>query len=296
MYQLIDIRWRYDEKTSKYTNVMDLREENSEETQKIELKDYNFNFALSEDKTCIGYYDKDKFHSCPLKSKLDSPTRTQCYHCERLQGFKSAFLFGGEANENMSEYLSKKHLVYLAFFQPNIIKVGTASDIRKYVRPIEQDALIYAYIASNDGFNIQKLEHRISKEFNIVETVKSSHKLKFIREKINSKKASKEIEDTFNNIKSTLQESEYKTWLEKEINVIDLSGLPSVFYPDNEIFPLKTELNLFGLFKGLRGNFLIVENAGNYFIFDKRYLIGRTIVSYLDDWRYNLDMTQMSLF
>ena len=166
MLQLVDIRWEYNKKIDNYFTSLRLRDKDSLELTSLALKDFTFNFDLSLEKYCIGYYSKNGFKPCPT-GLLTLPTQTQCSTCERLQGFMSAFIFGQEPNEQMKEHLAQKHYIYLAYFQPNIIKVGTAAESRFFLRPIEQDALIYSYIAENDGFNIQKLEHEISKKLKI---------------------------------------------------------------------------------------------------------------------------------
>jgi len=295
MRQLINIGWDIENK--RYKQIFTFRDLDTNEIKRFDLSNYNFNFKFSDNKYCTGYHSKDETFICPYNNKINR-SNSQCNYCESKQGFKSAFIFGRDPNENVKEYLSQPHYIYLAYFPNDIIKVGTASLSRKHKRLIEQDALIYAFIAENDGLNITKLEHKISKDLNITEFVKSGIKLKMLSMKPDFKRGSRLIIDQYNRIRDKLINSEFKDWIYKseEIKVYDNSEIEEIFYPSNSINVIKDINILSGQFKGIRGNYIIIVNNNDLFVFDYRYLIGRTIEDLLEQYKYRIQNEQLNLF
>ena len=290
--QIIDISWKFDNKNNYYQTLL-LYDHESKREQIILLKDYKFNWILSEHRYCPGINNKDSYEPCPRNSILYKDSFQLCYECEKKLGFKAAFFFGEEPNEFMKKYLSKKHLIYLAFFSPNILKVGTAANSRRKIRPIEQDALIYSYIAESNGFNIQDLEHSISKKLTITESVSSSVKFKNLGLKPNLKLAKTEINKTFFKIKETFKDSSFSSWIFEGNKIIDLSSLEDLFFPQVNVnkVPKNEILNLSGSFQGLRGRFTIFENKGVLLAIDERKIIGRFIKDYISDFTYSVKPT-----
>ena len=290
MHQLIDINWKYLFQADKYIPTAKLFDLKTKEVLKIDLPGYNFALKMSDEKYCTGYYLNGEYKECALQTVLSSSTANQCDVCERLQGFKSTFFYGADPNENMQKYLSQKHFIYLAYFEPGLLKVGTASESRKNIRPIEQDALIYAYIAESDGFNVQKAEKYISKNFGITEHVNSSHKLKYISRKPNTAFAYDLINRTIDKFHSKIDwklEEELSCSLidRNKIEIKNLSTHENIHFPTTfEV--LDKELNLFGVFSGLRGRYLIIKSEQKEFVFDTNFLMGRTIAT-LSDYHYN---------
>lgn len=307
MQQILDIKYKYIPLEDFYYVSLKILDLQTQESQTITLSNVLkknslsfLNFGLSEKKYCTGYFKDNKRLPCLLQKSKSLPaeisgTQTQCPVCEKAQGFKDAFLFGKEPNETAKKYLTQPHFVYLAVFYPNLLKVGTASNVRKFLRPIEQDALVYSYIAQSDGFNIQKLERKISKEFNITEFVQSSHKFKYLSLKL-PESSKNIILSTYKSIYSKLScTDEFKEWFLKENEIKDLRE--EVYYPKENITYLKNEKNLFGKFLGLRGKYLILEN-GNYEVaLNKDFLTGRLIEGSFDNYEYQVQRDDtISLF
>jgi hypothetical protein len=289
--QIINITWRYDEQDSRYSPSLILFDHVSQAKQYIDLTDYKFEFILSDQPFCSGYEDFNGYHPCPKNAVVESRSYQQCYDCEQNLGFRSAFLFRKEPNENMQKYLSQKHYIYLAYFHPGKIKVGTAASSRKFIRPIEQDALIYAYIAENDGFLIQDLEHTISRRLQIRESVTSKSKLKHLGTKPDGRKAEMQINREWGRIKSAfMDDPKFSDWLFEKIEIKDLSGLEAIYYPDKEVNLLeyKDAKYLVGKFMGLRGRFTLFENDNLIMTFDERNIIGRYIEDYVSHHDYGV--------
>ena len=239
--------------------VLKFFNKDTKEIATLPLKDYSFNFKLSENKFCTGYFKDDQHFECRFNNITDSKTGSQCGFCENIQGFKSSFIYADLNHAMANEILSQEYYIYLGFFEPSIIKVGTAKAGRANKRLIEQDCLLYTFIAKGTGFKVQKLEHLISKQFGITETVKSNHKFKYLSIKPNTKLALEKFESYFSKIKNEfINNTEYSDLFFEKIDVKNLSTTNELFFPDK--YKKFDDLNLFGTFKGLRGRYLFIEN------------------------------------
>lgn len=289
--QILDITWKK-VKDTEFLPIIKFYNTSEKTISNLLLTSYSFNFALSKDKFCTGYYKDGELIPCKFNNLSEDNSYSQCNYCERMQGFKSSFIFGDLSHERSQEILSKDYYIYLAYFEPGLLKIGTANIERSSLRLVEQDALIFSFIAKDSGYTIQKLEHIISKKFGITETVKSSHKLKHLSKIPNLNYASELINSKYNQIKSNL-DSEHLTSILSKIDIIDLNNTNSFYYP-NESHLVK-DLNLFGSFLGLRGRYLIIENNETEIMLDINTLKGRYIESYIDDYQYNIYSDQLSL-
>ncbi|MDQ6985829.1 MAG: DUF2797 domain-containing protein [Candidatus Dojkabacteria bacterium] len=290
-YQITNIGWRGNDKHSYYP-ILELKDS---EKKDIPLKDYVFNFRLSEEKFCTGYYefyDNGNYYPCPLNNKVESKTEDQCNFCESKFGFKSTFFYGKNPNESMRNFMKQDFLVYLTFFYPNIIKVGTTSAKRSGRRLIDQDALLYFFIAKGDAYQVLALEKYISKNFDIIERVSSRKKLKNIEFNNLSKKHHDLLISTYQSIYPKLKDKEkFKDMLYSPDNIaiVDFTKIDLLYFPDRKVNLMKDELILNGKFLGLRGKYLLLENDEQIFAFERNYLVGRKVVEYVEDWRYKVD-------
>lgn len=299
MQQIFDFKWEYIQQNNKYYRILSLRNTESNEIANVPLDAFQFNFSLSKNKYCAGFFSKGKYIECKNKIRngtdyeLEGKNDSLCYSCEQEQGFKSEFFFGQTPNENIKEHLAQKHFIYLAYFYPDIIKVGTAAESRKFIRPIEQDALLYAYIAESTGFEIQKLERSISQALNITLSVRSSQKLKFLDNKPNHEDAIKILQAIINSALDKFKNSEFKNNFLNQSQIKIINNIPNLFFPNKEvnlinIAQFSDEVPVVGTFKGLRGNYLLIENHDNILAFDCRSLIGR-FVDYQEDYIYAIE-------
>ncbi len=290
--QINDITWKRTEE-DKFFPVLKLWNRETKEFSPLPLNNYLFNFKLSTDKFCTGYTKDGQYVECRFNNKVDKSFSGQCPYCERIQGFKSTFIMGDLSHERSEEILSQEYYIYLGYFEPGILKVGTANTKRSSLRLIEQDCLVYCYIAKGIGYQVQKLEHLISKKFGITENVKSNHKFKYLGIKPNQKHAEEQFESAFSRIKNEYLNTEYSSLFLENIKVKSLLEKNELFFPGK--YKKFEDTNLYGNFKGLRGRYLFLENESNTAAFDINYFIGRDIEDYLDKYSYNFLEEQLSL-
>src|SRR3990167_7277825 len=152
--QLIKHSWKYNREKDSYSRLLTTQEDNKPQELILE-PGLELRWKFSAERYCPGFFDLNEYRPCPDQKLLPDLKYDLCARCEAELGFKAAFLFGQEPNERAKKYLSQPHYVYLAYFEPGILKVGTASESRKEVRLIEQDGLVYAFVAkTQSGFNV----------------------------------------------------------------------------------------------------------------------------------------------
>lgn len=281
---ITNINWTYNEGYHPEIELYD-----GESTLAIRLDNFDFRFKLSDERYCVGYVENSEYYPCKNNSLIGKGFE-RCKYCEDKIGFRSAFLFNQEPNENAKRYLSQKHFIYLAYFEPNIIKVGTASESRRFIRPIEQDALIYVFIAYQDGFQIQNLEKAISRILSVTQRVTSKAKFKTISVKPDISWVKILLLNKYKEILKNPQiQDDYGDWFipHEELNIVDLTKKVNFVFP-SELHEFKSNI-LFGGFIGLRGRYLILDNNTNLIGFDRKDLIGRRIESFIDyDYKYEV--------
>ncbi|GAB4283569.1 MAG: hypothetical protein Kow0081_0200 [Candidatus Dojkabacteria bacterium] len=292
---VIDVTWDKKSTIDRWVPLIVLYNRVQKTIQKVNLEDYTFNWKLSETRTCVGFYEKNNYVPCPFSSTLQYKFSSQCSYCEDKTGFRDAFIFKREPNENIKEYIYSNHRVYLAYFYPDIIKVGTAVENRNEKRLIEQDAQAYVFIAEKpNGIEIQELESKISKRFKLKLAVASRIKKKQLYNSDTS--AIDKLKKIVNKIYSD-KDIEWELFEKDDLVFKNLSKNYMYFQTRIEFLKLSShDFILSGIFQGLRGNYLFVKNNGVVLGFDTRDLVGRSIVGYKENYQYeNLDK-RMTLF
>jgi hypothetical protein len=262
-----------------------LRDVHSTEIVYIPLVGFTFNWHLMGKRLCPGTFPvhgKD-YEECPNKKDLTETNYHRCKACEDTIGFKANFLFNyGKdiTDRNAREFLQQKHYVYLAYFPHDIIKVGTASEGRKIDRLYEQGAFCAYFIASQRGFEIQRIERYISTTCDVVESVPMKQKFKHLFDKINADMIKKQLMEKFNHIKKKLKESEFSGWLLKKPEFISLDYKILQGFNNQHLANIEWLSNinfLGGKIITVKGRFIILENNGNFYTIDGKSLIGELV-------------------
>lgn len=90
---------------------------------------------------CIGWGDiatGERF-VCP-DTALVEPKYEQCQACQKRTGFNPAFYHASSVSKQQEERNLKPHILYLAYFAPDLIKVGISLASRGNARLLEQGA------------------------------------------------------------------------------------------------------------------------------------------------------------
>jgi len=299
-HQILSFAWKGRDLDPQPYPVLQIRRLDNGEQTKIKLEPgFEFNWKLSKKRYCPGFIDFTKGNQelCPFMNELESGD--MCAYCTKRTGFHSAFFYGDEPNAQMKEYLTQPHYIYLAYFQPNIIKVGTAADRKRYIRLIEQDALVAMYIATATGFEIQNLEHAISGQLGFTEVVKSKQKYTYFNQRPNVENAAQQLRSAHQHIYNHFQDTAFADWLLKNTEIIDQTQNPYIYYPASEqkLHRIYEDRLLTGKFLGLRHKYLLLAHNEQTIVLNKRYLEGRYFIASEEALTYELPKpTQPSLF
>jgi len=160
-YQLIRIKWENEQPLYELYNRT-----KGEIVYKKALG--KFSIHVKSIRHCIGSYELGTHKYIPCKNDIIIKEKKTCKECEKYNGFEYCVSCHGEKcvtfNKDAIEYCNHKHFVYLAYFPDQIIKVGTAHELRKEERLIEQGALYRILIAKTPTGKLARLiENKISK-------------------------------------------------------------------------------------------------------------------------------------
>ena len=287
MYQLIGLEW-FDRTPYLVFNVL------PEKSIKYKKLSGYLYIKRSGEQYCVGYHKLDTgVHiPCDNTTKMPGGKYKQCKKCEEKEGFYDCKICNGESchasNSIALKYCNQEHLVYLAYFEPDIIKVGTASEIRKEERLLEQGALYFYYIANvNSGRAARIIEREISK-LGITTRVSTKHKLCNFIIKQPKELIEKKMEKEYLRIISLLPK--YRNDFLKKPIVNDFLYLSEQLRPDfeDEFYQLdffsdhKTYKNYFiykgdviqGEYLGTIGSIIALKNKNKTFIVDLKQFFG----------------------
>ena len=219
---------------------------------------------------------------------------SQCNHCKYMFDFYKCVRCHGEdcyvKNEEVLKYCNTPHYVYLAYFPNEKIKVGTASEMKKYNRLLEQGAIFSIFIAKTPSGKIARQIEKNIIDNGISGAVTTTYKMKnmiFDNEEILIKKKLVEkyrdiLKLFFGNNKKYLIEPEFSSFHEikdKIDNNMLLANIQVNWFDegDKQIKPyiVKKEFNrVFGTYLFCVGKILAVENNGIIELIDTKKMEG----------------------
>lgn len=133
-------------------------------------------------KHCLGHHNvhgpAERDHVlCPARAAATKGS--QCERCFVLDDSRLIHDFhrGGRVPPGLRAYLMQPHWLYVATFATGASKVGTASDLRKWIRLAEQGAVVARYIArAADGRVVRILEDMITRDAGLPQQVRAAAK------------------------------------------------------------------------------------------------------------------------
>lgn len=261
--------WDYDNEVASLEIL--IRNLDSGEIVKIPInKDTNIDFMIGENLYCIGYPDEnDEIIPCDSHRKVSKGF--QCYECikkDKLLG--CVFCKGTECvNKNAWDYCqNNKHVIYLAVYTQDYIKVGTSNKNRVLSRLLEQGAQMAMIVGTLDNQMEAKFyEEKISRDFNISQRTSKKILLESILKRIDKDKARADLNLLFGEI-------------QRRYDRIDYSGeIVNLFEPFlNETHPNEVKPNEFSGIKGqigyAQGRYLVIGSN----LINARDLLGRELI------------------
>ncbi|WP_139651829.1 DUF2797 domain-containing protein [Raoultibacter phocaeensis] len=143
-----------------------------------------FTIVKHPERFCVGAYDlMSKGRTmCERRQELPADHKdTSCPACAEKTGFNPSFYHGGGISAQQRAYNETPHIVYLAYFSPQHLKVGITSEARGELRLLEQgarSAMILKHCAS--AYEAREWEAKLCSAPGIYESLLPSVKLRLL--------------------------------------------------------------------------------------------------------------------
>lgn len=146
-------------------------------------QDLSLEFDFST-KYCTGWVDFENHCSqiCPDSATVDGKYEN-CLKCRDRTGFNPAFYNADSVSVQQEKINQNPHFVYLAYFAPEVIKVGISQEERGIRRLLEQGARLALKLETfSSALIARQYEAKIASLDGIVETMPIHKKLELIKQ------------------------------------------------------------------------------------------------------------------
>ncbi len=282
----------------KETNAPFLRYSENDDLSVRELKfneSLNFIFDTSE-RHCIGWFNPNtgENHTCPNHNSVEAKYE-QCKDCMIKTGFNPSFYNTDAISTNQAEYNTHPHILYLAYFSPNDIKVGISHAGRNLSRLLEQGARLAYVLDTFPSANVARhYEARASKLDGLVDNVKLNRKLELISQPFDEAEAINQLNEKKVLIEKTLQTKFENSELIKCNDFYFASDFDQSRL--REVINLEEQAKINGRLAGVLGQIILCDRAGDLLALPMKRFIGYYFDDSSEDSSIELPNTQFSLF
>lgn len=157
-------------------------------------------------KYCTGWLDFDNHCSqaCPDGATVDEKYEN-CLKCRNRTGFNPAFYHADSVSAQQEKINQNPHFLYLAYFSPEVIKVGISQEARGIRRLLEQGARLALKLETFASALIaRQYEAKIASLSGIMETVAANKKLGLIKQPLDAATAEQALADALVHIQQKL--------------------------------------------------------------------------------------------
>jgi len=248
---------------------------------------------------CTGQFDLKTLENdvCPNAAKLLSPKANVCFDCFDFIGFNPAFyhLQQHQISPQQRHYNQTEHIVYLAYFEAGLIKVGISSNARKEHRWKEQGARFIAHIYTvPNAYEARHIEEKISTTLKLPEVVLGKKK----RSLLNVRNVYDAVKQEFYLLMDRI-DSVIPNPCDRD-KVMDMEQ----FYNPNGIRLSSTIIDvsehvdgkISGRCLALYGDILLFENGGQQFMCSLKKIISHEVLFTIGEEKVDFEPQQTSLF
>lgn len=278
---------------------LDHHENGGVEREHFYLVGQSFTLKKELGRYCTGQFDLKTLENdvCPNAAELLSPKANVCFDCFDFIGFNPAFyhLEQHQISPQQRAYNQTKHIVYLAFFAPGLVKVGISSEDRKEHRWKEQGARWIAHIYTvENAYEARHIEEKISSQLKLPEVILGKKKRDILTVTIDEGGVRAEFSALMDQIDPLFQ-----TKANRE-RIYDMD----VFYNPNGVQLATTiidvsehsEGKISGKCIGLYGDLVVFENNGQQFMCSLKKLVSYKVSFSNSIERMDFEPQQISLF
>lgn len=243
---------------------------------------------------CIGWHDiaNGESHTCPEANFIDAKYE-QCPACQKRTGFNPAFYHTTSVSSQQEARNLEPHILYLAYFGNDIIKVGISHAARGNSRLLEQGARSALILNSFPTAHIaRQYEAKIAALESIVETVLIRKKIEVLSLPYKQADAEAKLKNTLSRIEAEIKTSFSGTTILHLDTKFFPSGTPAL---DSAYESTPHDL-ISGKVSGMLGSLLFCEQQDAQLFLPLKKYVGYRVEFSDTETHIDLPAQQISLF
>ena len=255
-------------------------------------KDLSLKFDFSV-KHCTGWVDFENRCSqiCPDHATVDEKYEN-CLKCRDKTGFNPAFYNASSVSAQQEKINQNPHFVYLAYFAPNVIKVGISQEERGIRRLLEQGARLAIKLETfSSALIARQYEAKISKLDGIAETLPVSKKMELIKLPFDRATGERELRQKLLEIEQKIGVSFPKSELITCEDYFQTAGVDL-----SRVVLMKDYSQLVGHVRSVIGSIVITDYDGQLLAYNIKKLIGYRAQKVDREIELDLPTEQLTLF
>ena len=255
--------------------------------QDLSLK---FDFSV---KYCAGWVDFENRCSqiCPDQAAVDEKYEN-CLKCRDKTGFNPAFYNASSVSVQQEKINQNPHFVYLAYFAPNVIKVGISQEERGIRRLLEQGARLAIKLETfSSALIARQYEAKISKLDGIAETLPVHKKMELIKQPFDRAAGERELRQKLLEIEQKIGVSFPKSKLIPCEDYFQTAGVDL-----SHVVLMKDCSQLVGHVRSVVGSIVITDYDGQLLAYNIKKLIGYRAQKVDGVIDIEIPSTQLALF
>ncbi|MEG0071470.1 MAG: DUF2797 domain-containing protein [Raoultibacter sp.] len=244
---------------------------------------------------CTGSFDlvTHRRQVCPMAIELPGDSReSMCPACREATGFNPAFYNTPVISPQQRAYNLTPHLVYMAYFAPQYVKVGITAQSRGIKRLLEQGARASLVVGRFDNAeDAREMEARLCAQADIYETMRMAKKVELFVE----------TRYDFPEAETTLQATAQRLGLHPIEGCLDLTPFyferAGLGHDELQLPGYESDGVCAGRCIGMVGPMLVFEQGGNAYVVPIKDWESHEVNLYLDEviHEYTFEPLQMSL-
>ena len=249
-----------------------------------------FDFSV---KYCIGWVDFENRCSqiCPDHATVDEKYEN-CLKCRDKTGFNPAFYNASSVSVQQEKINQNPHFVYLAYFAPNVIKVGISQEERGIRRLLEQGARLAIKLETfSSALIARQYEAKISKLDKIVETLPVHKKMELIKQPFDRAIGERELRQKLLEIEQKIGVSFPKSELIPCEDYFQTAGVDL-----SRAVLMKDYSQLVGHVRSVIGSIVITDYDGQLLAYNVKKFIGYRAQKVDREIELDLPTEQLTLF
>ena len=244
-------------------------------------------------KYCTGWVDFENRCSqiCPDHATVDEKYEN-CLKCRDKTGFNPAFYNANSVSAQQEKINQNPHFVYLAYFAPNVIKVGISQEERGIRRLLEQGARLAIKLETfSSALIARQYEAKFSKLDGIVETLPVYKKLELIKQPFDRAIGERELRQKLLEIEQKIGVSFPKSELIPCEDYFQTAGVDL-----SRVVLMKDYSQLVGRVRGAIGSIVVTDYDGQLLAYNIKKLIGYRAQKVDREIELDLPTEQLTLF